>query len=328
MKEIAIGDVNAGPSSKKFGYLQVPGAAVERNFVHHPLTGPARPRTVRIPLTIVNGSSDGPLLGIIAGTHATEYPAIDAAIRLYTETDPTNLRGALVIIPVLNVEAFWTTTPYLNPADSLDISALYFSEGRSISYLMAHAVRDSFWPKIDYLVELHGGDLMEDVVPHSAFEKTGDPKIDEGSEMMARAYGTQFVFERLGRDARRAIGKPRIIAEAGREGKLEEEFSKTHLTGLTNIMKRLRMMDGEPHLPANQTLVHGRYEVFGHNAGLFYSRVKPGASVSDNETIALIKNLEGQTVEEVKAPRAGVVQLVMTNPVKLPDDMLFKIWLP
>jgi len=267
-------------------------------------------------------------LGIVAGTHATEYPPIDAAIRLYAETDPMKLKGTLLIIPVLNVAAFWTTTPYLNPQDSLDISNLYMSEGRSISYLIAHAVRDFFWPKVEYLIELHGGDLMEDVVAHSAFERTGEKKVDEGSEMLAKAYGTEFIFERKGRDVRPSIGKPRIIAEAGREGKLEEEFTNVHLTGLTNIMRKLRMIDGEPKLARKQVLVHGRYELFAHNAGLFYSKVKPGDTVSKGESISLIKNLEGQTVEDVRAANDGVVQLVMTNPVKLPYDMLYKIWMP
>jgi len=328
MNEISIGDVTAQPGTKKFGYLHVPGAAVERNFVYRPLIGPARPRTMPIPVMIVNGSSDGPKLGIVAGTHATEYPPIDAAIRLYAETDPTKLRGALLIIPVLNVAAFWTTTPYLNPQDALDISTLYMSEGRSISYLIAHTVRDIFWPKIEYLIELHGGDLMEDVVAHSAFERTGDKKVDAGSEMLAKAYGTEFIFERKGRDVRPSIGKPRIIAEAGREGKLEEEFTNIHLTGLTNIMKKLRMIHGEPKPAKKQTLVHGRYEVFAHDAGLFYSKVKPGDIVSKAQSIAVIKNLEGQTVEEIMAANDGVVQLVMINPVKLPNDMLYKIWMP
>jgi len=328
MNEISIGDVTAQSGTKKFGYLQVPGAAVERNFVYKPLIGPPRPRAMLIPIMIVNGSSDGPRLGIVAGTHATEYPSIDAAIRLYAETDPMKLKGTLLIIPVLNVAAFWTTTPYLNPQDSLDISNLYMSEGRSISYLIAHAVRDFFWPKVEYLIELHGGDLMEDVVAHSAFERTGDKKVDEGSEMLAKAYGTEFIFERKGRDVRPSIGKPRIIAEAGREGKLEEEFTNVHLTGLTNIMKKLKMIDGEPKLARKQVLVHGRYEVLAHNAGLFYSKVKSGDTVSKGQSISLIKNLEGQTVEDVRAANDGVVQLVMTNPVKLPNDMLYKIWMP
>ncbi|MGA2784013.1 MAG: succinylglutamate desuccinylase/aspartoacylase family protein [Candidatus Bathyarchaeia archaeon] len=328
MNHISLGEVTAQPGTKKFGYLHVPGAAVERNFVYRPLVGPPRPRSMPIPVMIVNGANEGPKLGILAGTHATEYPSIDAAIRLYTETDPTKLRGALLIIPVLNVAAFWTTTPYLNPQDALDISALYNSEGRSISYLMAHTVRDAFWPKVEHLVELHGGDLMEDVVAHSAFEITGDAKVDKGSQQLAKAYGTEFIFERKGRDVRPSIGRPRIIAEAGREGKLEEEFTNLHLTGLTNIMKKLNMLDGKLKLAKKQTIVHGRYELFAHKAGLFYSKVKPGETVRKGELIAVIKNLEGQLVEEIKATNDGVVQLVMTNPVKLPNDMLYKIWMP
>jgi hypothetical protein len=169
---------------------------------------------------------------------------------------------------------------------------------------------------------------MEDVVAHSAFEITGDVKVDNGSQLLAKAYGTEYIFERKGRDVRPSIGRPRIIAEAGREGKLEEEFTNVHLTGLTNIMKKLNMIDGKLKLAKKQTIVHGRYELFAHKPGLFYSKVKPGETIRKGELIAVITNLEGQIVEEIKATNDGVVQLVMTNPVKLPNDMLYKIWMP
>lgn len=327
MPTITIGEVTAEAGAKKFGYLNVPGAAVERNFVYRPLLGPPRPRCMPIPVMVVNGLKRGPTLGVLAGTHATEYPSIDAAIKLFTESDPAKMRGVLIIIPVLNVAAFWTTTPYLNPEDALDISRLYKLEGQSISYLMAHAIRDSFWPKLDYLVELHGGDLIEDVESHSAFEVTGDSKVDKGSQMLAKAYGTEFIFERKGRDIRPSIGRPRIIAEAGREGKLEQEYTNIHLTGLTNIMKKLNIIDGNLKMAKKQTIVHGRFELFSHTSGLFYSKVKVGQRVREGQSMAVIKNLEGQVVEEIKATADGVVQLVMTNPVKLPNDMLYKVWM-
>jgi predicted deacylase len=328
MSEVSFGGMTGRPGTKTFGFLHVQGAAVERNFVSRPLVGPARPRTMSIPVMIVNGSTAGPKLGIVAGTHATEYPAIDAAIRLYAETDPMNLRGALVIIPVLNVAAFWTTTPYLNPQDTLDISALYMSEGRSISYLIAHTVRDVFWPNVGYLIDLHGGDLMEDVVAHTAFERTGDKKVDEESEMLAKVYGTEFIFERMGVDARPSIGKPRIIAEAGWEGKLEKEFTTVHLNGITNVMKKLNMIDGQPVLPSKQTVVHGRYEIFTDRAGIFYSKAKVGEFVTKGKVLGEIRNLRGEVEEQVIAPHDSVIQLIMTNPVKLPNDMIFKCWLP
>jgi hypothetical protein len=280
-----------------------------------------------IPVMVVHGSHAGPVLCIVAGTHACEYPAIEAAIRLYGEADEHTLKGTLLIIPVLNQAAFWTTTPYLNPQDGLDISALYTVEGRSISYLIAHSVKESVLSKSDYIVDLHGGDLMEDIVPHTAYWQIGDKKIDEASESIARVYGTEFVYEKKGVDVKQSVGKPRIIAEAGGAGRLDEESTSVHLVGLTNIMKKLGMVEGQPVLHNRQILLHGRYEVFTQNAGIFYPKVKVGDRVKKGMVLGEIRNLQRHVVEQLLALDDGVVQLIMFNPVKLPQDLVFKVWM-
>jgi hypothetical protein len=277
---------------------------------------------------VVNGVQEGPTLCIIAGMHACEYPSIDAAIQAYTKTDPAALAGRLIIVPVVNLPAFWTRTPYLNPHDTMDISATYHLEGTSISFLIGKLLMDRVFSKADYIIDLHGGDVMEDVVPHAGFTKIGDKEIDENSEMLARTYGTKYVFERLEKGAfeKSGIRRPRTLAEAGREGRLEPELTAVHLKGISNVMKALKMIEGKPEIPAEQVLMHGRYEMFCHTAGLFYPQVGVGDPVKMGDLLGEIRDLEGKTLEQILAPRDSVVLLMMTNPVKHPDDLVFKLW--
>ncbi|HSB80906.1 MAG TPA: succinylglutamate desuccinylase/aspartoacylase family protein [Candidatus Methylomirabilis sp.] len=320
---------NPERGTKLFQYLDVPGAATERNYVNNPLFGPPRPRTATIPHMTVNGAKDGPTLCVMAGMHACEYPSIDAAIQTYRNTDPRTLAGRLIIVPVVNLPAFWTRTPYLNPHDMMDISATYHLEGGSISFLIGRLLMEQVFAKADYIVDLHGGDVMEDVVPHAGFTKIGDKEIDEKSEMLARAYGTRYVFERLEKGAfeKSGIRKPRTLAEAGREGRLEPELTAVHLRGIANIMKSLKMIEGKPEIPADQVVLHGRYEIFCRTAGLFYPTVKMGDPVKRGDLLGEIRDLEGKILEQIVAPRDSVVLLMMTNPVKHPDDLMFKMWL-
>lgn len=320
---------NLERGTKSFQYLEVPGAATERNFVNNPLFGPPRPRTARMPMMQVNGAHEGPSLCIMAGTHACEYPSIDAAIKTYTDTDPRSLSGNLIIVPVVNLAAFWTRTPYLNPDDGMDIGATYHVEGSTISYLIGKLLREQVFSQADYIVDLHGGDVMEDVVPHAGFTRIGDKEIDEASEMLARTYGTQYVFERLEKGAFEKSGLriPRTLAEAGREGRLEPELTAVHLKGISNIMKALKMIDGTPDIPSAQVVMHGRYEIFVRSAGLFYPSVRMADHIRKGDVLGEIRDLEGRTLEQIIAPKDGVVLLVMTNPVKHPDDLVFKIWM-
>jgi predicted deacylase len=321
--------VHLEPGTKRFEYIQVPGAATERNYVNKPLFGPPRPRTARIPIMYVEGASKGPSLGIMAGMHACEYPSIEAAIQTYRVTDPKRLAGRLVIVPVVNLPAFWTRTPYINPYDGMDISATYHLEGSSISYLIGKTLAKEFYSQIDYLVDLHGGDVMEDVVPHGGFTRVGDPTVDEASEMMARAYGTRCVFERLEKGAFEKAGfkLPRVLAEAGREGRLEPEMTAIHLQGVTNIMQALKMIEGTPKIASGQVVLRGRFEVFVSTAGLFYPLVPLEGRFRRGDLLGEVRDLDGTVLERILAPRDGVMLLIMTNPVKHPDDLAFKCWI-
>lgn len=319
---------NGERGTKSFQYLQVPGAATERQFVNHPLFGPPRPRTAKFPVLQVNGVSAGPTLCILAGIHACEYPSIDAAIQTYVRADPHRLAGRLTIVPVVNLPAFWSRTPYINPDDGIDISATYHLEGSSISFLMGKTLIREVFSQADYLLDLHGGDVMEDVVPHAGFSKIGDPDVDEASEMMARSYGTKFVFERLEKGAFEKAGLriPRVLAEAGREGRLEPEMTAIHLKGIGNITKALKMIEGTPEIDPGQVILRGRFEIFVRSAGIFYPFVKLEDAVKQGDVMGEIRDLDGRTLEQIIAPRDGVVLLIMTNPVKHPDDLVFKCW--
>jgi predicted deacylase len=210
----------------------------------------------------------------------------------------------------------------------MDIGATYHLDGSSMSYLIGRLLKERVFSQADFIIDLHGGDVMEDVVSHAGFTRIGDPGVDAASERMARAYGSKYVFERLEKSAFEKSGLriPRTLAEAGREGRLEPELTAVHVKGILNIMKALKMIDGTPEPCPDQVIMHGRYEIFVHTAGLFYPLVRLADPIRKGDVLGEIRDLQGQTVEQIIAPEDGVVLLIMTNPVKHPDDLVFKVW--
>ncbi|MDG1996452.1 MAG: hypothetical protein P8J14_08160 [Emcibacteraceae bacterium] len=59
-----------------------------------------------MPLGVINGVNDGPTLIVTGGLFATEYSGVEAASRLYRDTDPAKLSGRLIVIPVITMELF------------------------------------------------------------------------------------------------------------------------------------------------------------------------------------------------------------------------------
>lgn len=101
-KSVSVGPITAAPGEKKFGYVKI---------------GESPAFDISLPVGIVNGTEDGPRICLIAGTHPCEYPGIDATIRLYQETNPKELRGAMVTVPVVNVLGFDRYISYVSPLD-------------------------------------------------------------------------------------------------------------------------------------------------------------------------------------------------------------------
>ena len=90
-KMLRIGSIEAKPGSKVSGVLSV----AER---------PAH--SLDMPLTLINGAHDGPVVAINAGTHGTEYVGIAATLDLIRSIDPQDVSGGLVIVPVVDIPGF------------------------------------------------------------------------------------------------------------------------------------------------------------------------------------------------------------------------------
>ena len=60
----------------------------------------------KIPVTVVHGASDGPVLALIAGVHGYEYPPITALQAMRTQLDPAALSGTLILIHIATYTFF------------------------------------------------------------------------------------------------------------------------------------------------------------------------------------------------------------------------------
>src|SRR3954447_16903375 len=144
------------------GALQ-PGTT-QRHMVKLPGTALAHdePR----PVVTVAGAKPGPLLFVNAGVHGGEYPAIESVIRLGNLLDPQTIAGTVVLMPVLNLPAFRTRTPFVCPIDNVNPNRVFpGSPGGSYSEQMTHALINEFVIHADAYVDLHGGDIPEALVP-------------------------------------------------------------------------------------------------------------------------------------------------------------------
>src|SRR5579862_876489 len=150
---------------------------------------------LELPLRIITGTKDGPTLAITAGIHGSEYCPIVAAYKLANEIQPSQLRGTLAIIPLANRAAFESRTRATSPIDGVNLNRAFPGKpDGSVSYQIAHAVFNELILKSDAYIDMHGGDLMESLIPYAVFSVTGNSQVDKTSEDMARSLGIKHIW--------------------------------------------------------------------------------------------------------------------------------------
>src|SRR5262249_18003477 len=78
-----------------------------------------------IPITVVNGKKDGPVLALVAGNHGYEYPPIVALQMLRPRINPKKISGAIIMVHVANMPSFLGRTVYFSPVDGKNLNRVY-----------------------------------------------------------------------------------------------------------------------------------------------------------------------------------------------------------
>src|SRR5258707_10517049 len=167
---VTVGTATDAAGEKATGFIQVP-AGVDA--------------ALNIPVIVVNGAKPGPTLALIAGAHGTEYASIIALQKLAQSSDPTQLSGALIIVPLVNPASFEEKVPHLNPVDKKNMNRFYPGKADGTQTERASwAITKQVIEKCDYLLDYHGGDLDENLRKYSYWPDTGNPKIAAATRAM------------------------------------------------------------------------------------------------------------------------------------------------
>lgn len=287
------------------------------------------------PVVTVTGITAGPVLLVSAGLHGGEYPPIEAVIRLGRDLNPAEMAGTVILMPVLNLPAFWNRSMFVCPQDNVNPNRVFpGNPNGSYSEQMTHAFINEFVAYADAYIDLHGGDIPEALFPFCIC-RAGETAVDDKSKELASVFGLPYVLT-VSRPIQPAKGSssyvaaaerdvPALIAEAGGVGQLEEEAVKLLTTGVRRVMTHLGMMAPvvDPATPPN---LLSRFEwLYAQNAGMFYPAVTAGAEIKEGDMLGRIGSLFGDTLETITSPVTGTVLFLTVNPAVVGGGLLMGI---
>ncbi len=316
---VTVGEVTATRGRKSLGVIKVP-AGSDAGY--------------DIPVAVVHGARPGPVLAVVSGAHGSEYASILAVQKLIETVNPASVSGTLVLVPLVNVPSFEKITPHVNPTDNKSMNRYYPGDPKGTqtdraSYVMTKEVVE----KCDHLIDLHGGDLDENLRPYSYWTVTGNQKQDDFSKAMVLAFGLDHIIisadrpkdpaqSRYLENTASTRGKPSFTAEAGRAGPVNVNDVNVLVDGVLNVMGHLKMSNRQVMASKPPVWIEQVISLASEQNGVFHPSVERDAHVQKGTVLGVVTDYYNRQIQEVRAPETGIVLFIRAVPsLKKGDTM-------
>ncbi len=308
---VTVGTASAARGQTARGWLRIPAGS---------------DAATDVPVAVIHGARPGPVVALVAGSHGTEYTSIVALTRVLARVDARDLSGVLLVAPLLNVASFNQMTPHNNPVDGKSMNGLYPGDlaGSQTQRVLA-AVADQVVKPASVIVDLHGGDLDENLRPYSYWIRTGRAVQDSASRALALAFGLDHIIVRDMDPANPAsarslsgyalaLGKTALVAEAGHSGIVSTDELAALVDGTLNALAALRMLDRPVVAVQHPVWLDAGVRIAADSAGMFFATVDRGTTVAEGMKVGYTTDYLGRVTGEIRSPAAGVVTFIRGVP--------------
>jgi len=268
-----------------------------------------------IPVMVMRGLKDGPVLGVTAAVHGNELNGISVIQRLFNEVEIDELSGTIVGVPVVNVPAFIRKKRRFN--DGVDINHIMpGKENGNISQVYAYRFINRFVKHIDYLLDLHTASTGR-INSYYIRADMDLPKVRK----MALLQNADIIVHNPPSDgtlrgAADDLDIPAITLEVGNPSTFQKKLIRSGVGGVHNVLCDLGMIDDEIITTDKQTVLCQRsIWIYTDTGGLLTIPVELRQMIKKGELIAILRDIFGNKVKEYFAPEDGVVIGKSVSPV-------------
>jgi hypothetical protein len=271
----------------------------ERGFTRLPVTSLLVGAELALPLHVLHGAKEGPVLGLISGIHSPEHFVIRIVREVVTHIDPQQLAGTIIALPVANPVAF-ARSKRSTPEEDIDFGDLnrifpgtrskavfgggesQFSD-RSLTEWIAATISECFLPRLEYLIDFHchfaGCALIESIV-----KVGGSEKQNKDSFEVNRLFNLGHMHESSDTPPITAtgyaskLGVTTACMEIGGEGlsgAVQKKALKIGVDGIFNALRYLKMVPGGVTPPGKQLFGVWQPHVRPVNAGYLVTEYCP-----------------------------------------------------
>lgn len=263
-------------------------------------------------------------ISIVTGIHGDElegqYVCYELQRRIAKDSD--KLAGIVDIYPAMNPLGIDSITRGI-PAFDLDMNRLFPGniEGNMTEYLAAGIMEDVAGS--DCVLDIHASNIYLTEIPqiriNEMHEKILVPLAEKSNVDFIWVHGASTVLESTFAHSLNTIGTPVLVVEMGVGMRLTKTYGDQLIDGIFNLMKELGIWTGEVAEVRKPMISRNPDDVSYLNAsasGLFVPEVSHGARLAAGDLVGrIVDPLCGRVLDEVKAPRAGMLFTIREYPI-------------
>lgn len=282
---------------------------------------------IDIPIYVANAKAKGPTLLVQAGLHGDEINGIEIVRRMLEEKRFSILKGAVIVVPLLNVFGFIHFSR--DVPDGKDVNRSFpGTKLGSMASRMAYHYTTEVLSQVDFGIDLHTGGAQRHNFPQTRYTEG-----DEMSKEIAEVFNAPFSFSSKlirgsFRNAAHKMGKPTIVYEAGESMRFDEYSILEGMQGVLNVLQHFGMVSKTttPYLERNVTIhLTGRKWLRAPTAGMFIPKISNGNSFKKGQVMGIVADTAAKKSKNIRAPYDGYVCCTNHQAVVNQGDALFHI---
>ena len=308
MKNPITATIDFDRDGVQHGFLQIPHSRNDSAW-----------GSILLPITQVkNGNGPGAIL--TGGNHGDEYEGPIALHDLANRLDADDIRGRVIIVPMMNYPAFLAGTR-VSPIDQLNMNRIFPGQAPgTVTQLIADYFTTALLPMCDFVLDVHSGGKTLEFLPFAAYHELPIPAQQSACEAATLAFAAPYYLSLIEIDAvgmydtqAESMGKVFVSTELGGGGSSTPETVAIGKRGLHNFLVHAGILDAEPLIPPRAPVKldmqqDGAY-VFSEHNGLLEPCIGLGDRVKSGDLIARVHAIErtGTAAVEYRAASDGIV---------------------
>jgi predicted deacylase len=275
-------------------------------------------RSVGFDAFIWRGAQPGPVLLLNGATHGDEYEGPTLLRQWAEHWRPKNLRGTVVMVPVLNEGAFYAGLRS-NPADDVNLARAFPGAPRgSITPRLAHLFDTQLLAQVTHYVDLHSAGHAYELLPWTGFI-THEKSINRTQRAMAACFDAFWCWDGPflpGRtlSAAHARNIAAIYVECRGTGDVDPRDLRNLDRGLRHLLSALEIIPAQRPAKLRAQVqrttkdadeAHLQIHHPAPRDGLFVPAAKVGAHVRRDQVLGTVHALENLGSTLVRAERSG-----------------------